>query len=222
VFFTDDARVPDPLPAIRALPPGSMVVLRHRNAAKRRKLAEAVAPIARARRLAWIIAGDPVLASEMRAHGVHFAESNIAAAARWRVKRPRWLITCAAHSLSACARASRSGVNAIFLAPVFATQSHPGRSVLGPLRTRLIANLVAPSIQLPHHSPWPAKSRPSSRAAPFVWVAGSSPAMEKKMGMGIYALGGIDSCSAKRLVGAHLSGLAAIGALMIVPTGHRG
>jgi thiamine-phosphate pyrophosphorylase len=182
VFFTDDARLPDPLPAIRALPPGSMVVVRHRNPAQRRKLAEAVAPIARARGLNWIIAGDPVLAGEMRAHGVHFAESNIAAAARWRVKRPRWLITCAAHSLSACARASRSGVNAIFLAPVFATQSHPGRSFLGPLRTRLIAQL-----------------------ADFP----------------LYALGGIDSHSAKRLVGARLSGLAAIGALTVEESEHK-
>src|SRR5437660_1274823 len=70
------------------------------------------------------------------------AASNRALAAHWRAKRPRWLITCAVHSLSASARALSAGADAVFLAPVFATPSHPGRSYLGPLRARIIAKLV--------------------------------------------------------------------------------
>jgi thiamine-phosphate pyrophosphorylase len=114
----------------------------------------------------------------MGAHGVHFPETKVALAAHWRGKRPRWLITCSAHSLASCARASRFGVDAVFLAPVYATRSHPGRSFLGPLRVRMIAK----------HVPAP-----------------------------IYALGGIDARSAKRLADAPLAGLAAIGALAVEP-----
>ena len=176
VFFTDDRRLPDPLPSICALPRGSMVVLRHRNVAKRHALAGDVSRVARERELIWLVADDPHLAAVMRAHGVHFPEAKIVHAPHWRGKRPRWIITCAAHSLAACTQASRAGVNAIFLAPVFATQSHPGRTCLGPLRARMITESVATPI---------------------------------------YALGGIDAHTARRLTGGRFSGLAAIGALAV-------
>jgi thiamine-phosphate pyrophosphorylase len=95
-------------------------------------------------------------------------------AARWRIRRPGWVITCAAHSLNACARADAIGADAVFLAPVFATKSHPGRASIGPLRLRIMTHML----KVP-----------------------------------IYALGGIDALSARRLDGAHLAGLAAIDAL---------
>jgi thiamine-phosphate pyrophosphorylase len=176
VFFTDDGRVRDPLPSIRALPRGSMVVLRARDAERRRELARTIAAIARERGLVWIIAGDPHLAWATQADGVHFAERMIALAAHWRALRPHWLITCAAHSLAACARASRAGADAIFLAPVFPTQSHAGRDFLGPVRACFVA---------------------SRFSAP------------------LYALGGIDAHSARRLRGGRFSGLAAISALEV-------
>jgi thiamine-phosphate pyrophosphorylase len=176
VLFTDDARLPDPLPSIRALPRGSMVVVRHRNGPKRRALASAMASIAHERTLTWLVADDPHCAADLRAHGVHFPEAKIALAAHWRAVRPRWLITCAAHSLSACVRASRAGADAIFLASSFATHSHPGQIPLGPLRTRMIAqHVVAP----------------------------------------IYALGGIDAQTGRRLAGARIAGVAVIGALAV-------
>ena len=176
VLFTDDERLADPLPSIRALPRGSMVVLRQSTSAKRRMLAEAISAIARTRQLVWIVADDPYLAADKGAHGVHLPEAKVALVAHWRAKRPRWLITCSAHSLAACSRASRAGAHAIFFAPIFATHSHPGRNFLGPLRVRMIARQV----------PVP-----------------------------IYALGGVDARSAKRLAGACVAGLAAIGALAV-------
>jgi thiamine-phosphate pyrophosphorylase len=96
----------------------------------------------------------------------------------WRAVRPHWLITCAAHSLGACARVARTGANAALLAPTFATESHIGGRSLGPLRLRLVAQ--------------------------------QSP-------VAIYALGGIDASSAKRLENARLAGLAAIGGLAASP-----
>ena len=175
-LFTDDVRLADPLPSIRALPRGSMVVLRERNADRRRSLAAAVSRIARERRLVWLIADDPGLATAMRAHGVHFPEAKLARAAHWRAARPRWLITGSAHSLSACTRASRAGVDVIFLSSAFTTMSHPGRPSLGLLRVRTIA---------------------------------------KQMKIPIYPLGGIDAHAARRLAGAPLAGLAALGALAV-------
>lgn len=175
-LFTDDERFPDPLPSVRALPRGSLVVLRHRSVMKRRALAQALSRVARERGLLWLVADDPNLAAEARAHGAHFPETKIGHIGRWRVERPRWLITCAAHSLAACEKASGAGVNAIFLGPVFATPSHPGGQFLGPLRTCVIASRTL---------------------------------------VPVYALGGIDAYTARRLVACNISGLAAIGALTI-------
>jgi thiamine-phosphate pyrophosphorylase len=141
-FLTDDDRLGDPLAAMSALPRGSLVILRARDPQRRAELAAATATIATARLHIWLIADDPELALRMRASGVHFPEKHIARAAHWRARRPHWLITCAAHSSISCASAGRSGADAVFVAPVFATASHPERATLGPLRLRLIAQRV--------------------------------------------------------------------------------
>lgn len=139
VLMTDDERLPDPLAAAAALPRGSMVVVRTRQASHRAKLARALAPIARARRLTLLVANDAPLAVRVGAHGLHLSESRAREAGHWRALRPGWLITAAAHSLEACLAAKRSGADAVFLAPVFATLSHPNRPGLGALRARMIA-----------------------------------------------------------------------------------
>jgi thiamine-phosphate pyrophosphorylase len=174
VFLTDDDRTLDPLKSVRALPPGSLVVLRARQYARRLELAKAIAPVAKERRLVWLVADDPELASRVEADGAHFPESRMAEAHHWRALRAHWLITCAAHSLSACANIARTSADAAFLAPIFATASHAGGETLGPMRMRAIAR----------QSPLP-----------------------------VYALGGIDDQTARRLRNATLAGLAAVGAL---------
>ena len=141
-FLTDDDRLGDPLAAMRALPRGSLVILRVRDPQRRVELAAATASIAIACFHIWLIADDPELALRVGAGGVHFPEKHMARAARWRARRPHWLITCAAHSSVSCANAGRSGADAVFLGPVFATASHPERATLGPLRLRLIAQRV--------------------------------------------------------------------------------
>ena len=139
VLITDDERLPDPLAAARVLPRGSMVVVRARQAAHRAKLAQALRPIVRTRRLMLLIANDPALADRVRAAGVHFSEANARHAASWRARRPHWLITVAAHSLRACVTARQMRADAVFLGPVFATGSHPNGNHLGSLRGRGIA-----------------------------------------------------------------------------------
>ena len=139
VLMTDDERLPDPLAAAARLPRGSMVVVRARQSSHRAKLARALAPIAKARRLTLVIANDAALATRVRAQGLHLSEARAREAMHWRALRPQWLITAAAHSLEACAVAKRAGADAVFLAPVFQTSSHPNRPGLGALRARLIA-----------------------------------------------------------------------------------
>jgi len=137
-------------------------------------LAAAIGRIAKERDLYWLVADDPLLAVRAGADGAHFPEARIGEACHWRGLRSQWLITCAAHSLAACARIARAGATAALLAPVFATNSHVGAETLGPVRLR--------------------------------FIAGQSP-------VPVYALGGIDQVTARRLQDADLAGLAAVRAL---------
>jgi thiamine-phosphate pyrophosphorylase len=137
--MTDQARLPDPVAAARSLPRGAAVILRHTDMRTRAALGLALADVARERGLLLLVAGDARLAADIGAHGLHLAESRAREAAHWRALRPSWLITVAAHSERGLTVARRAGADAVLLAPVFATPSHPGRAPLGILRVRLMA-----------------------------------------------------------------------------------
>ena len=135
VLMTDD-RLADPFAAARALPRGSMVVLRAKNAAARAVLAAKLRPITRARGTKLLIADDAQLAQRVGADGIHLPQAHAKWAAHWRACHPGWIITAAAHTLNA---AEARNVDAVFLAPVFPTRSHPGGRYLGAILTRIIA-----------------------------------------------------------------------------------
>lgn len=133
--MTDRDRLPDPLPAVAALPRGAAVILREAKPERRAALARRLAPVCRARRLTLLIANDPRLALISGAAGVHWSEAALKRRGRAAGQRPKpgWLMTAAAHSPAAVQRAARAGIDAVILSPVFATASHPGRRALGPL-----------------------------------------------------------------------------------------
>jgi thiamine-phosphate pyrophosphorylase len=135
VLMTDEARLKDPLAAARALPKGSMVIVRSRDAARRRDLALALREIARVQSLFLVIAGDVALAARIGADGVHLPETRIGEAAAIRA-RHTMLVTAAAHSFAAIRRAEY--VDALILSAVFPTASHPGRAALGAVRANLM------------------------------------------------------------------------------------
>jgi len=139
VLMTDDARLSDPLPAAAALPRGSAVVLRHRDAGERARLGPALAAIARVRSLVLLIAGDAALADRIGADGLHLSEAHAHEALHWRALRPNWLVTAAAHSERAVLAAARARAHAAFLAPVFSTESHADARALGVSRFLLMA-----------------------------------------------------------------------------------
>ena len=131
VLMTDD-RDADWNRAARALPRGSVVIVRRRDAKARARLLRQLRPLAHLRLL---VAGDPELAEA--ADGLHLPEARAREAAHWRARHPGWIITAAAHSLRALMTLAH--VDAAFLSPVFATASHPGAPALSPARAGLIA-----------------------------------------------------------------------------------
>lgn len=130
-FFTDPARTPDPAAALRALPRGTGVVYRHFGAPDRARTAAALARLCRARGLVLLIAADPDLARRAGAAGVHWPEARLPAR---REPAHGGVVTAAAHSLEAIARARAYGADAVFLSPVFPTRSSAGHAPLGPFR----------------------------------------------------------------------------------------
>ena len=131
VLMTDDRKA-DWARAVRALPRGSMVVVRGRDAKTRRVLAEELYGLA-----PLLIAGDPDLATEIGAAGLHLPERRMKEVNHWRSRFPHWIITSSAHSLRALMGAHH--LDAVFLSPVFATASHKGTPPLTPVRAALIA-----------------------------------------------------------------------------------
>jgi thiamine-phosphate pyrophosphorylase len=141
ILMTDDERLADPVSAARALPRGSMVIVRMRDAARRNELATTLRAIAKARGLKLLIAGDPDLAARIGADGIHLAEAHARQAAHWRARHADWIITASAHSMTAIMPARHA--DAVIVAPVFPTASHPGGATLGVMRLRLIARQSA-------------------------------------------------------------------------------
>jgi thiamine-phosphate pyrophosphorylase len=156
--MTDDVRLADPLAAARALPRGSIVVVRSRTRLE---------PLARAlleTRCRVLIAGDPLLAARLGAHGFHLPETRAGEAAYWRARFPNMFITISAHSLRAL---SRKHVDAIFLSPIFATESHPERAPLTAVR----ANLMARQARVPVYALGGIDARNAARLSGFCGIA---------------------------------------------------
>ena len=129
-LVTDTLRLPDPVAAAAGLPRGAGVLFRHYDHPARAALAGRLAALCRRRGLVLLVAGDARLARRVRAAGLHLPEARMMEAAR-RPARGCGLITAAAHSRGGVARAANLGLDAVFLSPVFATRSHPGRAGLG-------------------------------------------------------------------------------------------
>jgi thiamine-phosphate pyrophosphorylase len=133
-FFTDPARTPDPEAVIARLPRGAGVVYRAFGApgavAKGRRLVKA----ARRRGLLVLAGADAGLAARIGADGVHLPERSAALARAIKRARPTWIVTAAAHSEVAIVRARRSGADAVFVSPIFASASLSAGRPLGPLR----------------------------------------------------------------------------------------
>ena len=137
ILMTDDAREADWPSAVRALPPGSAVIVRHRDARAREDLARRLRPICAVRRIKMLIADDARLALRVRADGVHLPEKHVGRVDALRALHRHWFVSTSAHNVRAMRAAARA--DAVLIAPAFPTASHPGRPALGPLRVAALA-----------------------------------------------------------------------------------
>ncbi|WP_346427831.1 thiamine phosphate synthase [Sphingomonas sp. UV9] len=125
-------------PALRRLPPGSGVVLRHYATPERerRVMLRRVKRVAFARGLVLVVAG----ASSIGADGVH---------GRARTRKTSGIRTWPAHDRVEALAGQRAGADALFVSPVHATRSHAGTSGLGSARAmRIGRGLGIPVIAL--------------------------------------------------------------------------
>ncbi len=144
-LLTDPDRLPDPRPYLQRLPRGAAVILRCygdiTGAAARRALAQDLCKNCHARGLRLLVAGDDRLATEIRADGIHLGEWRLGRGAwkRGPVRARRGLVTASCHGRAALARAAAAGVDAVLVAPVFSTASHPEARILGHLQFAALA-----------------------------------------------------------------------------------
>jgi thiamine-phosphate pyrophosphorylase len=133
---SDPARLPDPRAAAARLPPGSAVLARGLAPEVLRGLAR----LARARRLALVVAGDGRLALALGA-GLHVPDRYACRGllAFLVARRQGALLSVAAHGRAGLARARRVRAGVVLLSPAFPTASHPGAPALGPLRWAALA-----------------------------------------------------------------------------------
>ncbi|WP_411340149.1 thiamine phosphate synthase [Sphingopyxis sp. J-6] len=131
-WLFSDERIAEDMAALAArLPPGSGIVLRHDGLAKGRRwrLARQLMRIARARRLALLLAGSPAEARRWGMDGVHLRQHLARDAARAR--RLGLILTMPVHDAREARRARRAGADAVFISPLYPTRSHPGAPALG-------------------------------------------------------------------------------------------
>jgi thiamine-phosphate pyrophosphorylase len=137
-FVTDPDRTPDPAAVAERLPRGAGVIFRGFGRPGAERTASALASIARARGLVLLIGADEQLAYNVGAGGLHLPERDLRRVRLIRARHPNWLITCAAHSSLAVARAKAAGADAVLLSTTFSSNSASARPPLGPVRLGLI------------------------------------------------------------------------------------
>lgn len=176
IAVTDPARTPDPAAAAARLPPGAVVTFRHYDSPDRLRLGLELARVTRRRRQVLLVAGDHRLADRLGAAGLHLPEGlarrGILAPLLLWVHGRKAILTVAAHSPRALARAAALKADAALLSPVFPTRSHPGAATLGALRFSLWAGAA----RLPVVALGGMTSAAARRLAHAAGIAGVPPA----------------------------------------------
>lgn len=131
VLMTDDQRLPDPEPVIRALPRDSMVIFRHYDHPMRAKLGAKLRTLCRAKGIPFLVANDVSLALRLDADGLHFPEYRALIDPGIYQRIPgHFMRTSACHALTTIQRLGllpeATRPDGVLISPIFPTQSHPG------------------------------------------------------------------------------------------------
>lgn len=122
-FFTDPVRTPHPEDIAAHLPEGSAIIYRHfgdRHAAAHARVLQG---LAQEKGLYLLIGNDVELALEVESSGIHLSEIHIPDAAKLRALYPALWLTAACHAPETLKQAEISTLDAIFVSPVFPSQS---------------------------------------------------------------------------------------------------
>lgn len=131
IWLMTDERIDDLDAAIGRLPRGSGIVFRHYSLPPkaRRALFDRVHGLARRYRHVLLLADTPERARIWGADGAHNGSALVS----------RGLRSAAVHTVAERIAAIRAGADLMFVSPVFATRSHPGKRALGAVSLGLIA-----------------------------------------------------------------------------------
>jgi len=139
ILMTDDGIDADWVENATALPRGSAVIVRHRDAQARERLVRELIGCCRPRGVRVLVADDASLALRARADGVHLPERGMMQAPGARRLRRNWVISTSVHGAASVARALRLPVDVLLASPFMPTRSHPGAPALGAVR---LASLI--------------------------------------------------------------------------------
>lgn len=123
----------------RALPRGAALVYRSFGAPEAEAVAARLVALAHAHGALVLIGADAGLAARVGADGVHLPERLASRARAIRSRNPRWIVTAAAHSLTAARRAKLAGADAAVVSAVFPSRSPSAGRPIGVLRLAQIA-----------------------------------------------------------------------------------
>ena len=143
IFLTDQIAQPLPEDVIENLPRGAMVIFRDYEHENRVELSFALRNICRLKGIKFLVAGDLTLAIKVDADGIHLPEHMINEVKKIRKSYPKLFITASCHSKTDMGELDGQGLDAILLAPIFETRSHPETMknkglTIGPGRLRSI------------------------------------------------------------------------------------
>lgn len=131
LFFTDPERVPHPETVAERLPAGAGIVYRAFGAEDSVERGRRLRTIATERGLLLLVGAHPGLAEGIGADGLHVPERLSAEIPRLRAEHARWLITVAAHDLTAVEAAQRAQADAVVVSPIFPSNSPSAGEPLG-------------------------------------------------------------------------------------------
>lgn len=144
VVLSDTGRGPDLAAVMKALPRGSLFILRDYERADRAAWVRSLVCLGKRHGHFVLVSGDVRLAQRSGADGVHLRAHD----PKPRL-RTKCIVTAAVHTVRERAAAQRKGATMILVSPVFPTRSHTGIPTLGIHKmSRLIAGAQQPVIAL--------------------------------------------------------------------------
>ncbi len=111
-----------------------LIILRIYGDKKRYLIAQDLAKLCKKYKAKLLIAGDPKLALEVKADGIHISISSFNSLKKWSIKMPQWITTASAHNIQDILKIKQNKLNAALYSPVFPTKTHPNRRNIGVLR----------------------------------------------------------------------------------------